>query len=76
MEGRQLSPKDIGDRKTINDQDKIEKLMLPSEFMHIPDFRAIVKLSSFGISETAIPQLFLPARAPHFQDCHGIATET
>ncbi len=76
MEGRQLSPKDIGDRKTINDQDKIEKLMLPSEFMHITDFHAIVKLSSFSISETAIPRIFLQARVPHFQDRHGVTTET
>jgi len=68
MEGRQLSPKDIGDRKTINDQDKIEKLMLPSEFMHIPDFRAIVKLSSFGISEVDIPKEFHDSRIPHYLD--------
>jgi len=66
MEGRQLSPKDIGDRKTINDQDKIEKLMLSSEFMHIPDFRAIVKLSSFGISEVDIPKEFYDSRIPHY----------
>jgi len=68
MEGRQLSPKDYGDRKTINDQDKIEKLMLPSEFMHIPDFRAIVKFSAYGISEVGIPREFFQAKIEHFID--------
>jgi len=68
MEGRQLSPKDYGDRKTINDQDKIEKLMLPSEFMHIPDFRAIVKFSAYGVSEVEIPREFYEVRGEHFVD--------
>jgi phospholipid N-methyltransferase len=68
MEGRQLSPKDYGDRKTINDQDKIEKLMLPSEFMHIPDFRAIVKFSAYGVSEVEIPREFYEVRREHFVD--------
>ncbi len=68
MEGRQLSPKDIGDRKTINDQDKIEKLMLPSEFMHMPVFHAIAKLSGHGITELQIPRRFLPSRHTHFLD--------
>ncbi|HPB09495.1 MAG TPA: type IV secretion system DNA-binding domain-containing protein [Candidatus Cloacimonadota bacterium] len=71
MEGRQLSPKDYGDRKTINDQDKIEKLMLPSEFMHIPDFRAIVKFSAYGVSEVEIPREFYEVRGEHFVDGSG-----
>jgi hypothetical protein len=66
MEGRQLSPKDIGDRKAITDQGKIEKLMLPSESMHIQDFWAIVKLSSFGVSEVDIPKKSNDSRTPHF----------
>jgi type IV secretory pathway TraG/TraD family ATPase VirD4 len=68
MEGRQLSPKDYGDRKTITDQDKIEKLMLPSEFMHIPDFRAVVKFSAYGVSEVEIPREFHEVRGEHFVD--------
>jgi len=40
--------------------------MLSSEFMHIPDFRAIVKLSSFGISEVDIPKEFYDSRIPHY----------
>jgi len=76
MEGRQLSPKDIGDRKTINDQDKIEKLMLPSEFMHIPDFRAIVKFSAYGVSEVEIPREFHEVKGEHFVDLHQVSGQS
>jgi len=70
VEGRQLSPKDFGDRKTINDQDKIEKLMLPAEFMHLPDFHAIAKFSGYGITELAVPRRFPPLLNPHFLGKH------
>ena len=73
MEGRQLSPKDYGDRKTITDQDKIEKLMLPSEFMHIPDFRAIVKFSAYGVSEVEIPREFVKTKEVHYIDRYTFA---
>jgi len=68
MEGRQLSPKDIGDRKSFTEQDKIEKLMLPAEFMRQPDFQAIVKFSAYGISEAGIPRTFFKEQAPPFID--------
>ena len=68
MEGRQLSPKDIGDRKSFTDQDKIERLLLPSEFMRLPDFRAIVKFSAFGVAELDIPKRFHETRGRPFID--------
>jgi hypothetical protein len=44
------------------DLGKIEKLMLPSEFMHIPDFRAIVKFSAYGVSAVEISREFYEVR--------------
>jgi hypothetical protein len=39
--------------------------MLPSEFMPIPDFRAIVKFSEYGVSEV---EEFYEVRGKHFMD--------
>jgi len=69
-ESRSMSPRDMGDRATVSDQDKTEKVMLPSEFMHIPDFHAIVKMSSFGISEVDIPRKFYKEKHEPFKDKH------
>jgi hypothetical protein len=41
-------------------------MVLPSEFMHIPDFRAIVKFSAYGVSEVEIPREFYEVRGEHF----------
>jgi hypothetical protein len=46
-------------------------MVLPSEFMHIPDFRAIVKFSAYGVSEVEIPREFYEVRGEHFVEGSG-----
>ena len=66
VESRQLSPSDIGDRRGIADQEKIERLFLPTELQNLPDFAAVLKISNFGVSQITIPQNFCDIRVPHF----------
>ncbi|MBP7867023.1 MAG: type IV secretion system DNA-binding domain-containing protein [Acidobacteria bacterium] len=68
MGSRQMSPRESGDRKSFTDQDKTEKLILPSEFINQPDFHCVVKVSGHGISEGVIPRTFYDPVAPHFLD--------
>ena len=86
MESRSMSPGDWGDRHTISDQDKIEKLILQSQFQDLKDFQAYIKLGKIGITKFKIPVKFYVENLPHFLidkksfDIEGIqptkATET
>ena len=71
MASRQMSPKDSGDRKSFSDQDKTEKLILPSEFINQPDFHCVIKVSGHGITEGVIPRVFFEPVATHFQDLYA-----
>ena len=44
MESRSMSPGDWGDRHTISDQDKIDKIILQSQFQDLKDFQAYIKI--------------------------------
>jgi hypothetical protein len=46
-------------------------VVLPSELTHIPDFRAIVKFSAYGVSEVEIPREFYEVKGEHFVDGSG-----
>lgn len=66
MESRSMSPGDFGDRHTISDQDKIEKVLLQSQFQDLRDFEAYVKLGKIGMTRLKIPQVFVDERIEHF----------
>jgi type IV secretory pathway TraG/TraD family ATPase VirD4 len=66
VESRQMSPSEIGDRKGISDQEKTERIFLPTEFQNLADFEAVIKISNFGVSKIKIPKIFFPSRVPHF----------
>ena len=66
MESRSMSPGDWGDRHTISDQDKIEKLILQSQFQDLKDFQAYIKLGKIGITKFKIPVKFFVENLPHF----------
>ena len=66
IESRSMSPAAFGDRHTISDQDKIEKILLQSQFQDLKDFEAYVKLGKIGISRLKIPQVFMEERLDHF----------
>lgn len=67
MDSRQMSPGDFGNRKTVSDQDKVERVMLPSEFQQIADFKAVVNLGGYGITTAEVPREFIQERAAHFE---------
>ena len=75
MGSRQMSPRDAGDRKSLSDQDRTERVMLPSEFMSIPDFEAVAKVGGYGIAAAAVPREFCDTRQPHFIDRYVQAAE-
>ena len=66
---RQMSPSDVGDRKSEAEQEKTERLLLPTEFQSLPKFHAIINMTGYGVSKIIIPhgeQDFFPNRYPHF----------
>lgn len=65
-QSRQMSPTDIGDRKSMNEHEKTERLFLPTELQLMPDLHAILSVAGFGVSEIAIPQMFYKRRNPPF----------
>lgn len=67
MESRSMSPGDFGDRHTISDQDKTEKVILQSQFQDLKDFQAYIKIGKIGISKFKIPVNFFDKKMPHFQ---------
>lgn len=65
-QSRQLNPGEVGDRKSINEQEKLERLILPTEFQSLPDLHAIVNIAGFGISKIQIPAIFYPEKHDSF----------
>lgn len=66
VESKQMSPESVGDRRSISEQDKIERLILPSEFQNLEEFEAIIKVSNYGISQMTVPKYFYPRVNPYF----------
>lgn len=67
MESRQMSPSDWGDRTSITDQEKTERIILGTEFQNFKDFEAIIRISNFGISKITIPRIFYPEVNNYFE---------
>ncbi|MEL7632755.1 type IV secretion system DNA-binding domain-containing protein [Sporomusa sphaeroides] len=65
-QSRQMSPNDVGDRKSMSDHEKMERLFLPTELQQLPDLHAILSVAGFGVSEIAIPALFFKSRNEPF----------
>ncbi|HOJ78457.1 MAG TPA: type IV secretion system DNA-binding domain-containing protein [Bacillota bacterium] len=63
----QMSHKSTGDRKSFNEQEKNERVILPTEFQNLENFNNVVKISNFGISKMEVPKIFYPSNVEHFQ---------
>ena len=63
---RQMSPSDLGDRRSENEQEKTERLIMPVEFQGLKNFEAILNIAGFGVSQITIPQKFYAERNPNF----------
>ena len=56
----QFSPNDLGDRFSMSEQEKLEKIILPTEFQSLADFHAYLKIANHGITRMRTPREFLP----------------
>lgn len=63
---RQMSPSEIGDRRSESDQEKIERLLMPVEFQGLEDLEAVINIAGFGISKINIPKIFFKERNSNF----------
>ena len=63
---RQMSPSDVGDRRSENEQDRTERLIMPVEFQSLQNFEAVINIAGFGVSKIMIPQKFYEERNANF----------
>lgn len=66
MESRQMSPNEIGDRKSFTNQEITERVILGTEFQNFNDLEALIKVSNYGISRIIIPKIFYKERHVNF----------
>ena len=62
----QMSPTDLGDRISISEQEKLEKIILPTQFQALHDFHTYLKIANYGITAMETPQEFSPAITDEF----------
>ena len=61
-----MSPTDLGDRISISEQEKLEKIILPTEFQDLHDFQTYLKIANYGITAMETPREFFPAITDEF----------
>ena len=70
-----FSPTDLGDRFTLGEQEKLEKIILPTEFQSLPDFYTYLKISNVGVTKMKTDKKFLKVQAKEFdQQDFGLET--
>jgi type IV secretory pathway TraG/TraD family ATPase VirD4 len=70
-----FSPNDVGDRFTFGEQEKLEKIILPTEFQSLPDFHTFLKISNYGTSYMKTKRKFLKVQAKEFDQKSFSLTE-
>ncbi len=66
FQSSQFSPSDYGDRFSMSEQEKLEKIILATEFQSLPDFHAYLKIANYGLTRMKMPQKFLPLVGEEF----------
>jgi type IV secretory pathway TraG/TraD family ATPase VirD4 len=66
FQSSQFSPTDLGDRFSMSEQEKLEKIILPTEFQSLPDFHSYLKIANYGLTRMKTPQQFLPLISEEF----------
>ena len=66
FQSSQFSPSDLGDRFSMSEQEKLEKIILSTEFQSLPDFHAYLKIANYGLTRMKTPQKFLPLTGKEF----------
>ena len=44
----------------MSEQEKLEKIILSTEFQSLPNFEAYLKIANYGLTRMKMPQKFLP----------------
>jgi type IV secretory pathway TraG/TraD family ATPase VirD4 len=66
FQSSQFSPSDLGDRFSMSEQEKLEKIVLATEFQSLADFHAYLKIANYGLTRMKTPRKFLPKIAEEF----------
>ena len=69
MKTGQTPPKNIDEYIACHPpeiQEKLEKIILPTEFQNLKDFQTFLKIANYGITRMETPRKFLPTVAPEF----------
>ena len=61
-----FSPTDLGDRFSLSEQEKLEKVILPTEFQSLPDFHTYLKIANYGVVRMETNKEFLESKAVEF----------
>ena len=61
-----FSPSDLGDRFSLGEQEKVEEIVLPTEFQNLPNFHSYLKIANYGVTKMETKQDFLPDVSPEF----------
>ena len=61
-----FSPSDVGDRFSLGEQEKLEKVILPTEFQQLRDFHTYLKIANIGVAKMETKREFLPSTAEEF----------
>ena len=60
FQSSQFSPSDLGDRFSMSEQEKLEKIVLPTEIENLRDFHSYLKIANYGLTRMKTPRKFLP----------------
>jgi hypothetical protein len=66
FQSSQFSPTDLGDRFSMSDQEKLEKVILPTEFQNLRDFHAYIKIANYGLAKVITARRYLSPIQPEF----------
>lgn len=61
-----FSPNDLGDRFSLSEQEKLEKIILPTEFQSLPDFHTYLKIANYGVTHMKTKRKFLKTKSKEF----------
>jgi hypothetical protein len=50
----------------MSEQEKLEKIILATEFQSLPDFHAYLKIANYGLTRMITPEKFLPLVTEEF----------
>ncbi len=67
FQSSQFSPSDLGDRFSMSEQEKLEKIILPTEFQSLPDFHTYLKIANYGLTMMKTRRQFLKLVTDEFK---------